>query len=33
MLVRRHRCIKYWFSITDDEQRSFLGRIHDPLKQ
>jgi polyphosphate kinase 2 len=26
--------IKYWFSITDDEQHSrFLGRIHDPLKQ
>jgi polyphosphate kinase len=26
--------IKYWFSITDDEQNSrFLGRIHDPLKQ
>ena len=26
--------IKYWFSITDDEQhRRFLGRIHDPLKQ
>jgi polyphosphate kinase 2 len=26
--------IKYWFSITDDEQYSrFLGRIHDPLKQ
>ena len=26
--------IKYWFSITDDEQnRRFLARIHDPLKQ
>ena len=26
--------IKYWFSISDDEQHSrFLGRIHDPLKQ
>ena len=26
--------IKYWFSITDDEQHlRFLGRIHDPLKQ
>jgi polyphosphate kinase 2 (PPK2 family) len=26
--------IKYWFSITDDEQHSrFLGRIYDPLKQ
>lgn len=26
--------IKYWFSITDDEQHTrFLGRIHDPLKQ
>ena len=26
--------IKYWFSITDDEQYArFLGRIHDPLKQ
>ena len=26
--------IKYWFSITDDEQHArFLGRIHDPLKQ
>ena len=26
--------IKYWFSITDDEQYTrFLGRIHDPLKQ
>ena len=26
--------IKYWFSITDEEQHlRFLGRIHDPLKQ
>ena len=26
--------VKYWFSISDDEQHSrFLGRIHDPLKQ
>ena len=26
--------IKYWFSISDDEQHlRFLGRIHDPLKQ
>ncbi|MCQ4296594.1 polyphosphate kinase 2 [Pseudomonas stutzeri] len=26
--------IKYWFSISDDEQnRRFLARIHDPLKQ
>ena len=26
--------VKYWFSITDDEQHSrFLARIHDPLKQ
>ena len=26
--------IKYWFSISDEEQHSrFLGRIHDPLKQ
>jgi polyphosphate kinase 2 len=26
--------IKYWFSITDEEQHTrFLGRIHDPLKQ
>ena len=26
--------IKYWFSITDDEQHArFLSRIHDPLKQ
>src|ERR1700743_658988 len=28
------KLIKYWFSITDDEQElRFLGRIHDPLKQ
>jgi polyphosphate kinase len=26
--------IKYWFSISDEEQSiRFLGRIHDPLKQ
>ncbi|MFM2059625.1 MAG: hypothetical protein RLY71_4010, partial [Pseudomonadota bacterium] len=26
--------IKYWFSISDDEQHlRFLSRIHDPLKQ
>jgi polyphosphate kinase len=26
--------VKYWFSITDDEQHArFLMRIHDPLKQ
>ncbi len=26
--------IKYWFSITDNEQhRRFMARIHDPLKQ
>lgn len=26
--------IKYWFSITDDEQHlRFMSRIHDPLKQ
>src|ERR1700745_857377 len=26
--------VKYWFSITDDEQhRRFLMRIHDPVKQ
>jgi polyphosphate kinase 2 (PPK2 family) len=26
--------IKYWFSISDEEQQSrFLARIHDPLKQ
>ena len=35
MLVRSGiRVIKFWFSITDDEQHlRFLGRIHDPLKQ
>jgi polyphosphate kinase len=35
LLVRSGiRLIKYWFSISDDEQRiRFLGRIHDPLKQ
>jgi len=35
MLVRSGiRVIKYWFSITDDEQHMrFLARIHDPLKQ
>jgi polyphosphate kinase len=28
------KLLKYWFSITDDEQElRFLGRIHDPLKQ
>jgi polyphosphate kinase len=35
MLVRSGiRVLKYWFSITDEEQHlRFLGRIHDPLKQ
>jgi polyphosphate kinase 2 len=35
MLVRSGTVlIKYWFSITDEEQHArFLGRIHDPLKQ
>jgi polyphosphate kinase 2 len=35
MLVRSGiRLLKYWFSITDQEQYlRFLGRIHDPLKQ
>ena len=35
MLVRSGiQVIKYWFSISDDEQKlRFLGRIHDPLKQ
>jgi polyphosphate kinase 2 len=35
MLVRSGiRLIKYWFSITDEEQYlRFLGRIHDPMKQ
>lgn len=28
------RLLKYWFSITDEEQYTrFLARIHDPLKQ
>ena len=35
MLVRSGiHLIKYWFSITDEEQHlRFLSRIHDPLKQ
>jgi polyphosphate kinase len=35
MLVRSGiKLIKYWFSITDDEQHfRFMMRIHDPLKQ
>ncbi len=35
MLIRSGiTLLKYWFSITDDEQHArFLGRIHDPLKQ
>ena len=35
MLVRSGiRLIKYWFSISDEEQQlRFLMRIHDPLKQ
>ena len=35
MLVRSGiRMVKYWFSITDEEQHlRFLGRLHDPLKQ
>jgi polyphosphate kinase 2 len=35
MLVRSGvQLIKYWFSISDDEQNArFLSRIHDPLKQ
>ncbi len=35
MLVRSGiSLIKYWFSITDDEQQfRFMMRIHDPLKQ
>jgi polyphosphate kinase len=35
MLVRSGiKLIKYWFSITDEEQHMrFLSRIHDPLKQ
>jgi len=35
MLVRSGiRLIKYWFSITDEEQQlRFMMRIHDPMKQ
>jgi polyphosphate kinase 2 len=35
MLVRSGiRLLKYWFSITDEEQHvRFLGRLHDPMKQ
>ena len=35
MIVRSGvRLLKYWFSITDEEQQlRFLMRIHDPLKQ
>jgi polyphosphate kinase 2 (PPK2 family) len=35
MLVRSGiQIIKYWFSISDDEQHTrFMGRILDPLKQ
>ena len=35
MLVRSGiKLVKYWFSITDDEQHMrFLSRMHDPLKQ
>ena len=35
MLVRSGiRLVKYWFSITDEEQHlRFLARIHDPMKQ
>ena len=35
MLVRSGiRLLKYWFSITDEEQEiRFQNRIHDPLKQ
>jgi len=35
MLVRSEiQLIKYWFSITDEEQHfRFMSRIHDPLKQ
>jgi polyphosphate kinase 2 len=35
MLVRSGiRVVKYWFSITDEEQQMrFLVRIHDPMKQ
>ena len=32
--ARASGLLKYWFSITDEEQHlRFLGRIHDPLKQ
>jgi polyphosphate kinase len=31
---RASRLVKYWFSITDEEQQMrFLMRIHDPMKQ
>ena len=35
MLIRSGiQLVKYWFSITDDEQQfRFLARTHDPLKQ
>ena len=35
MLIRSGiQLVKYWFSISDDEQESrFISRIHDPLKQ
>ena len=35
MLVRSGiRLVKYWFSITDDEQHArFMSRMYDPLKQ
>ncbi len=35
MLIRSGiRLVKYWFSITDEEQQMrFLMRIHDPMKQ
>jgi polyphosphate kinase 2 len=35
MLIRSGiQLMKYWFSITDDEQEfRFLSRIHDPMKQ
>ena len=35
MLIRSGiQLVKYWFSITDDEQQfRFMCRIHDPLKQ
>jgi len=35
MLVRSGvRLVKYWFSITDEEQQlRFLMRVHDPIKQ